>query len=83
MSIEGKCGILKEKAGREAVDSPAAILNKRSDGMRYIISGKGISVTEGLKSAIYDKIGKLERDNSDEGKYSTGGADQRRHVCFH
>ena len=61
MSIEGKCGILKEKAGREAVDSPAAILNKRSDGMRYIISGKGIDVTEGLKSAIYDKIGKLER----------------------
>ena len=61
MSIEGKCGILKEKAGREAVDSPAAILNKRSDGMRYLISGKGISVTEGLKSAIYDKIGKLER----------------------
>ncbi len=29
--------------------------------MRYIISGKGIDVTEGLKSAIYDKIGKLER----------------------
>ncbi|MDD5935032.1 MAG: ribosome-associated translation inhibitor RaiA [Clostridiales bacterium] len=29
--------------------------------MRYIISGKNIDVTEGLKSAIYDKIGKLER----------------------
>ena len=29
--------------------------------MRYIISGKGLDVTEGLKSAIYDKIGKLER----------------------
>lgn len=29
--------------------------------MRYIISGKNIDVTEGLRSAIYEKIGKLER----------------------
>lgn len=29
--------------------------------MQYIISGRNIDVTEGLKSAIYDKIGKLER----------------------
>lgn len=29
--------------------------------MRYIISGKNINVTEGLKSAIYEKIGKLEK----------------------
>ncbi len=29
--------------------------------MRYIISGKNINVTEGLKSAVYEKIGKLER----------------------
>lgn len=29
--------------------------------MRYVISGKNIDVTEGLKSAIYEKIGKLER----------------------
>lgn len=29
--------------------------------MQYIISGKNIDVTEGLKSAVYDKIGKLER----------------------
>lgn len=29
--------------------------------MRYIISGKNIDVTEGLKNAVYDKIGKLER----------------------
>lgn len=29
--------------------------------MRYIISGKNIDVTEGLKGAIYDKLGKLER----------------------
>ena len=26
--------------------------------MRYIISGKNINVTEGLKAAIHDKIGK-------------------------
>ncbi len=29
--------------------------------MRYIISGKNIDVTEGLKGAVYEKIGKLER----------------------
>lgn len=29
--------------------------------MKYIISGRNIDVTEGLKSAIYEKIGKLER----------------------
>lgn len=29
--------------------------------MRYVISGKNIDVTEGLKNAIYEKIGKLEK----------------------
>ena len=29
--------------------------------MRYIISGKNIDVTEGLKDAIYEKLGKLEK----------------------
>ncbi|MBE5933751.1 MAG: ribosome-associated translation inhibitor RaiA, partial [Lachnospiraceae bacterium] len=29
--------------------------------MNYIISGKNIEVTEGLKSAIYDKLGRLEK----------------------
>jgi len=29
--------------------------------MRYIISGKNIDVTEGLKTAVYEKIGKLEK----------------------
>ncbi len=29
--------------------------------MQYIISGKNIDVTEGLKSAVHEKIGKLER----------------------
>ena len=29
--------------------------------MQYIISGRNIDVTEGLKSAIHDKLGKLER----------------------
>lgn len=29
--------------------------------MRYIISGKNIDVTESLKTAVYEKIGKLER----------------------
>lgn len=34
---------------------------KELDNMRYIITGRNIDVTEGLKAAIYDKIGKLER----------------------
>ena len=34
---------------------------KELDGMKYIISGKNIDVTEGLRDAIYEKIGKLER----------------------
>lgn len=34
---------------------------KELGNMRYIISGKNIDVTEGLKSAIYEKIGKLEK----------------------
>lgn len=29
--------------------------------MRYIISGRNIDVTEGLKTAVYEKIGKLEK----------------------
>ena len=29
--------------------------------MQYIISGKNIDVTEGLKAAVQDKLGKLER----------------------
>lgn len=29
--------------------------------MRYIISGRNITVTQGLKEAIYDKLGKLEK----------------------
>ena len=29
--------------------------------MRYVITGRNIEVTEGLKTAVYDKIGKLEK----------------------
>ena len=34
--------------------------------MNYIISGKNIDVTEGLKSAIYDKLGRLEKFFADD-----------------
>jgi putative sigma-54 modulation protein len=34
---------------------------KGVDIMRYVITGRNLDVTEGLKSAIYEKIGKLER----------------------
>lgn len=34
--------------------------------MNYIISGKNIDVTEGLKQSIYDKLGRLEKFFSDD-----------------
>jgi len=34
---------------------------KELDGMSFIISGKNIEVTEGLRNMILDKLGKLER----------------------
>ena len=34
--------------------------------MKYIISGKNIEVTEGLKAAVFDKLGKLERYFTDD-----------------
>lgn len=34
--------------------------------MRYTITGKNIEVTEGLRTAIYEKIGKLERYFSED-----------------
>ncbi len=29
--------------------------------MKYIITGRNIEITEGLKTAVHDKIGKLEK----------------------
>ena len=34
---------------------------KEINTMNYMISGKNIDVTEGLKQAIYDKLGRLEK----------------------
>lgn len=34
--------------------------------MRFIITGRNIDVTEGLKSAIYDKLGKLDKYFTEE-----------------
>lgn len=34
--------------------------------MRYIITGRNIDITEGLKSAIHEKIGKLEKYFSED-----------------
>lgn len=49
----------------ESVKSPAfhgKILNSKGDGsMNFIISGKNLAVTEGLRTAVEDKLGKLER----------------------
>ena len=36
-------------------------MNERDDAMKFIILGKNIEVTEGLRTAVEDKIGKLEK----------------------
>ncbi len=36
--------------------------------MNYIISGKNIDVTDGLRSAVYDKLGRLEKFFSEDTK---------------
>ena len=61
--------------------------------MNLVISGKNIDITEGLRSAIEEKIGKLERYfndstedrgyHSDEGKHDPCGGDQQGYVCFY
>ena len=47
----------------EGTEQLRSHLNTRKgvDFMRYVISGKNIDVTEGLRTAITDKLGKLER----------------------
>ena len=37
------------------------LLRKELDIMRFIITGRNIDVTEGLKSAVEEKLGKLDR----------------------
>ena len=44
------------------------VLARRSEHMNYIISGKNIDVTEGLRSAVFDKLGRLEKFFSEDTK---------------
>ena len=47
--------------------------------MRYIISGKNIDITDGLRSAVMDKLGKLERYfTSDTEVYATLSVEKER-----
>ena len=46
----------------QKVEYISSKINSKGDGtMKFIISGKNIAVTEGLKTAVEDKLGKLER----------------------
>jgi putative sigma-54 modulation protein len=56
---------LVENPDNRRGDSPN-ILEKEWDNMRYIISGKNIEVTDGLKNAIYEKLDKLDKFFSQE-----------------
>lgn len=48
--------------------------------MRYIIKGRNLEVTEGLKSAVTDKIGKLEKYfTEDTEAYVTLSVEKERH----
>lgn len=38
-----------------------SIMGKEMDSMRYVITGRNIDVTEGLRNAVQEKIGKLEK----------------------
>ena len=47
---------------RLLMNSARPKINSKGDGsMKFIISGKNITVSEGLKTAVEDKLGKLER----------------------
>ena len=43
-----------------------SLTKKEWGNMNYIISGKNIEVTDGLKTAIYDKLGRLEKYFTDD-----------------
>ena len=46
----------------QKVEYISSKINSKGDGtMKFIISGKNITVSQGLKTAVEDKLGKLER----------------------
>ena len=52
--------------------------------MKFIISGKNIEVTPGLKSTVEQKLGKLERYFTPETEIIvTLRTDKQRYVCIH
>ena len=52
--------------------------------MNFIISGKNIEVTSGLKDAIEQKLGKLERYFTPETEIIvTLSVEKERHVCIY
>ncbi len=48
--------------------SECGVLARRSEHMNYIISGKNIDVTDGLRAAVFDKLGRLEKFFSEDTK---------------
>ena len=52
-------GIINKK--QDSLAACVIVVRKELMYMRYTIIGKNIEVTEGLKTAVQDKIGKLER----------------------
>lgn len=57
----------KEKGWKVSVEGIPSIMTGKGVGiMNYIISGKNIEVTEGLKAAVYEKLGKLDKYFTDE-----------------
>ena len=65
--------------------------------MKFIIVGRNIEVTPGLRAAVEEKIGKLDKyfnpdtevhvtlsvDHSGKGKHYPFGAGKQRYVCIH
>jgi ribosomal subunit interface protein len=60
------CHILDQ--GDFQYELKCGLLARRSEHMNYIISGKNIDVTDGLRSAVFDKLGRLEKFFSEDTK---------------
>jgi ribosomal subunit interface protein len=56
-----KCIEIIESYGIIVISIQGNLKEKELGNMNYIISGKNIDVTEGLKNAVYDKLSKLEK----------------------
>lgn len=66
LSAYGGRVVMGRTLKRQSKGVPSIMTGKGVGIMNYIISGKNIEVTEGLKAAVYEKLGKLDKYFTDE-----------------